>query len=130
MPSEYLLLLRQESLSVDPGGGPPPSPHTCMFHLLLQGPGSRQFTDPWSDTLLLSGLMNAAEEFLSSEPSLDRPPVRGIDSLIVLQNVELQYVELQNAEFQNIELQNAELQNTELQNVESYRTSNLTKRRK
>jgi hypothetical protein len=32
-----------------PRGRPPPSPQTCMFHLLLQGAGFRQFTGPWSD---------------------------------------------------------------------------------
>jgi hypothetical protein len=46
MPKESPLPLNPES-----GGAGPNDEPSCMSHLLSQGPDSRQFTDPWSDTL-------------------------------------------------------------------------------
>ncbi len=61
-----LLPPRQESWGADPRGRPPPSPHTCMF----QGPRSRQFTHPWSDTLIqyLTLSLTAVLESVVSRP--------------------------------------------------------------
>ncbi len=63
---------KQESEGMSPAKGPSPSPHICMSHLLPQSPESRQFTNPWSDTIPLSGVRTASSPLGSSLPGPGR----------------------------------------------------------
>jgi hypothetical protein len=54
MPFDLLLPRKQKLGVLNPGGKPPPSPYTCMFHLRLQGPESRHFTELWSNTVVFN----------------------------------------------------------------------------
>ncbi len=46
-----LPLTQKLGRGADPAGRPSSSPYACILHLPSQGPGSRQFTNPWSYTL-------------------------------------------------------------------------------
>jgi hypothetical protein len=52
VPSESLLTLIRKSKGVDPRKRPSTSSQICRSHLLPHGRDSRQFTNPWYNTLL------------------------------------------------------------------------------